>query len=124
MRRTAEQLPVLLQTACGRAEITMTTPIDSNHLREIILDAMRTLNMARAPDAQLQVAVDAPLFGPDSPLDSLGLVSLLFDIEEALRDEGIDVSLSDERAMSQTKSPFRSVPALVDFIQQSQDEPS
>jgi hypothetical protein len=82
----------------------------------VVLDALRTANLARDAEAQLQVSADAPLFGPGSPLDSLGLVALLFDIEEGLAALGCSVLLSDERAMSQKRSPFRSVPALVDYV--------
>ena len=87
-------------------------------VQELVLGAVRNLNQARTAEMRLQVAADVPLFGADSPLDSLGLVSLLIDIEEALLDRGAEVSLSDERAMSQSRSPFRSVPALVAYIQQ------
>lgn len=88
---------------------------------DLVLDAVRRLNEARTPEMGLQTTVDAPLFGADSPLDSLGLVSVLIDIEEALQDHGFTVSLSDERAMSQSRSPFRSVPTLVAYIRQRLD---
>lgn len=85
-------------------------------IQELVLAAMAGVNASRDADQQLQVAADALVFGPGSPLDSLGLVGLLVDIEDALRDEGHDVSLSDSRAMSQSRSPFRSVPTLVAYI--------
>lgn len=85
-------------------------------VRHIVLDAMAGANQAREPHLQLRVEHDAPLFGAGSPLDSLGLVGLLVDIEDALRDRGLDVELSDARAMSQSRSPFRSVAALVDYV--------
>ena len=56
------------------------------------------------------------LFGEGSPLDSLGLVRLLIDVEEGLATEGFDIVLTDERAMSQNSSPFRSVSTLVKYI--------
>lgn len=82
----------------------------------VVLDALRTANLARDAEAQLQVSAEASIFGPGSPLDSLGLVALLFDIEEGLAGLGCAVLLSDERAMSQKRSPFRSVPALVEYV--------
>lgn len=85
-------------------------------VERVVLTAMTNTNMARDPKSQLMVAADAPVFAPGSPLDSLGLVALLVDIEDAMRDEGHDLELSDARAMSQQHSPFRSVPALVDYI--------
>jgi hypothetical protein len=85
-------------------------------VQEVILEAMRLANLARDNGAQLEVSAQAPIFGPDSALDSLGLVALLLDIEDGLRAIGCDVVLSDERAMSQKRSPFRNVPALVAYI--------
>jgi acyl carrier protein len=85
-------------------------------IRQIVLDAMAAANQAREPHLQLRVEPDAPLFGAGSPLDSLGLDGLLVDLEDALRDRGLDVELSDASAMSQSRSPFRSVTALVDYV--------
>ena len=93
--------------------------VTTTDVQDLVLRAMQNANVARMPDAQLTIAPDAPLFGPDSALDSLGLVSLLIDIEDSLRDAGIDVMLSDARAMSQKRSPFRSVASLVAFIHET-----
>jgi len=93
--------------------------VTTEEVQSLVLRAIENANVARMPDAQLTVSPDAPLFGPGSALDSLGLVSLLIDIEDALHDQGIDVMLSDARAMSQKRSPFRSVAALVAFIQET-----
>jgi len=90
--------------------------ITDQAVEEIVLQAMRLANLAREDGAQLEVSPAAPIFGPDSALDSLGLVALLLDIEDGLRGIGCEVVLSDERAMSQKRSPFRSVPALVAYI--------
>lgn len=83
---------------------------------EVVLQAMRTTNAARPAASLLSVTPDAALFGPGSPLDSLGLLTLLLDIEEDLQRAGCPVQLSDDRAMSQRRSPFRSVSSLVDYI--------
>jgi 2-phospho-L-lactate transferase/gluconeogenesis factor (CofD/UPF0052 family) len=90
--------------------------MDIRGITEVILDAMRNANLSRPADEQLTVSPDAVIFGPGSPLDSMGLVALFIDIEEALAAQGISVSLSDDRAMSQSRSPFRSVPRLAEFI--------
>jgi acyl carrier protein len=87
-------------------------------IEDLILAVVTNINLARRKDVQLEAAPDAALFGSGSALDSLGLVALLIDLEEALHDRGYEVALSDARAMSQTRSPFRSVPALVAYIQQ------
>jgi len=85
-------------------------------IREVVLQAIERINLARRPKDRLEVSANAPIFGPGSGLDSLGLVALLIEVEEALQDAGHDVTLSDARAMSQTQSPFRDVPSLVAFI--------
>ena len=89
------------------------TPVE---IEAVVLQAMRTLNLARRPEGLLQVSPTAPLFGAGSPLDSMGLLTLLIEVEEALQDAGEDVTLSDARAVSRDRSPFRDVPSLVDFI--------
>jgi acyl carrier protein len=90
--------------------------ITDDAIREVVLKAMRSANEARDAASQLAVSPEAPIFGPDSTLDSLGLVGLLLDIEEGLQDIGCDVVLSDERAVSQKRSPFRSVQSLVSYV--------
>ena len=59
------------------------------------------------------------LFGAQSPLDSMALVSLIADIEYRIAAEfGRELVLADERAMSQLRSPFRTIATLVDHIEQ------
>jgi acyl carrier protein len=85
-------------------------------LGAIVLEAIRLTNRSRPPDQQLVVDLDSPLFGSGSPLDSLGLVALVIDLEDALRDAGIEVDLSTAQAMSASRSPFRTPSALVEHI--------
>jgi acyl carrier protein len=91
-------------------------PITNGEIEELVLRAMETANLARADDAQLVISPNAAIFGPDSPLDSLGLVALILDIEDALHEAGCHVVLSDERALSGRRSPFRTVGSLVEYV--------
>jgi acyl carrier protein len=60
---------------------------------------------------------DLRLFGGESLLDSLGLVSLIVLIEEEIEDRyNLSVVLADEKAMSRRTSPFAKVSYLVDYI--------
>jgi hypothetical protein len=60
---------------------------------------------------------DLRLFGGESLLDSLGLVSLIVQIEEEIEDKyNLSVVLADEKAMSRRTSPFAKVSYLVDYI--------
>ena len=57
------------------------------------------------------------LIGSKAVLNSLGLVSLIVDIEQKLSDDyEISITIADERAMSQEKSPFRSVGTLAEYV--------
>jgi acyl carrier protein len=57
------------------------------------------------------------LFGADGLLDSIGLVSVVLDIEQQVNDRlGISISIADDRAMSQKRSPFRTVGRLADYV--------
>lgn len=87
-------------------------------IQQIIFDALDVANQTLNQGDQIFISADTKLYGQDGQLESMGLVALLIDIEEALLDEDVVVSLSDERAMSMTNSPFRDVPALVGYIEQ------
>lgn len=68
---------------------------------------------------------DTILFGPGGVLDSLGLVSIIVALEQALEAEyGVLVTLADQRAMSQERSPFRSVEALAAYTAERAREAS
>lgn len=59
----------------------------------------------------------APLYGREGVLDSLGLVSFIMAVEQAVEDKfGVALTLADEKAMSQRHSPFRTIGALADYV--------
>lgn len=91
--------------------------MNRSQIQTIVLDALRMTNQAREDDQQLTVSPDAPLFGSGGQLDSMGLVALIIDIEEALSEAGYNMILTNERAMSGTRSPFKDVPSLVAYIE-------
>ena len=57
------------------------------------------------------------LFGETAALDSIGLVTLIADLEEDIRvATGKTVTLADEKAMSRLTSPFRRVDLLAEYV--------
>jgi acyl carrier protein len=67
--------------------------------------------------ARGSIRAETSLFGKDGILDSMALVQLVVEIEQRLQTEHrVDVSLTDERAMSRAKSPFRTVATLSAYI--------
>ena len=91
--------------------------MDRSRIEQIIFDALKAANQSRDSSEQIVISSDALLYGTGGQLDSMSLVALLIDIEEALQDEGFRIALGDEQAMSQSGSPFRDVPSLVAHIQ-------
>ncbi len=106
IRRTAESDAIL-----KRGVVTTQETISN-----VVLDALRLANKSRPPERQLVVNGDAPLFGQGSALDSLGLVALVIDIEDGLRERGFEMDLSSAQALSPRNSPFRSVKTLIEYI--------
>lgn len=63
------------------------------------------------------------LFGGGGLLDSMGVVILLSDLEDKLEDEyDVMISLASDSAMSKTRSPFRNIKSLANFIVTSVEE--
>lgn len=59
---------------------------------------------------------DTKLFGPEGILDSMGIISLVVAFEQALEDRvGRPVALADERAVSQSSGPYRTVQSLAEY---------
>jgi acyl carrier protein len=71
-----------------------------------------------------EVTSDTILFGSDAELDSMGLVNVVIDIESTFQDQGYDIALASDRAMSRKSSPFRTVATLADFILELIEEAS
>jgi hypothetical protein len=77
-------------------------------------DSVRKLIVETLPPG---IGEHSRIFGGEAPLDSLGLVNFLADLEYRLEKEfGQDVVLASERAMSRQSSPFRDVASLTDYV--------
>jgi acyl carrier protein len=91
-------------------------------IQNIIFDALEMVNHSRDDDDKVPITPETLLFGDDGHLDSMGLVSLLIDVEESLLAKDFKISLSDERAMSEKNSPFKSIPSLTRYIAKLMEE--
>ena len=90
---------------------------DSDLVLDAIYRAIDGLNRERDPGSRLRKSPDTELFGRDGQLDSLGLVTLIVAVEEDVATEtGLAITIASERAMSQSRSPFRTVGSLRDFV--------
>ncbi len=89
--------------------------VTKNEILEIIFNCIEEINQQNG--TEISKDANTKLFGSESDLDSLGLVSLIVGIEEAINDKyNISISIADEKAMSQRNSPFRSIETLADYL--------
>ena len=82
---------------------------------EIIYEAIDELNLSS--DTNIPKKEDSELYSASGELDSLDLVNLVVSIEQRIEDEfDKPVSLADEKAFSQKRSPFSNVKLLKSYI--------
>lgn len=86
----------------------------------IIVRLLKDMQESGEIDLPDPCGLETPLFGPDGVLDSMGLVSLVIALEQALeREQTVTVSLADEHALSQRRSPYRTVGTLAEYAVQA-----
>lgn len=87
----------------------------------LVLASVKEIGEDQESSNLIAATEDTLLFGEN--LDSMGIVFLVTDLEEKIADElDINLTLADERAMSQRTSPFRSVKTLTRYVQTLIDE--
>jgi acyl carrier protein len=96
------------------------TKPDSAQIKALVGAALDDLNQMLPDENQVPNDPSAPLIGRGARIDSMGLVSLIVAIEEGLLDEyDIALTLVDDRAMSQERSPFRTLGTLTEFVEEA-----
>lgn len=87
----------------------------------LILEIVKEIGDDQNNQALVDANEDTRLFGEN--LDSMGIVFLVTDLESRVSEEfDVDLTLADERAMSQKTSPFRSVKTLAKYTSTLIDE--
>lgn len=84
---------------------------------EVIYEVVDQMNAVSPADRQIPKQPEAALYGEKAVLDSLGLVNFVVTTETRLRRNlALQISLTDDRALSQKRSPFRTIESLVEYI--------
>lgn len=100
-------------------------------LENMVIDSLKDIMEEYDSDEEFksdfEVTSKSRIYGGDSPLDSMAVVSMIVDLESRLAEElDFEISIVDERAMSQMGNPFRDVPSIVDYLlvlyQENQNE--
>ena len=97
--------------------------IARNKILEGIYAAIDEVNEQFPEDQNLEKSLETVLLGSSGKLESVNLVNLLVAIEENIEEAfGIPISITDERAVSEKNSPFRTVETLCNFMLNLLDE--
>ena len=96
----------------------------SDRREQVTQSVRRAIEAYNASETRaVGIADGTVLLGDGGAVDSLGLVRLVMTVERQLEDDlGLAISLTDEKAMSQRNSPFRSVGALIAYVTTILDE--
>lgn len=88
-----------------------------DRLVEIILNRAAELNEDLRNKIPVEEGDKAPLFGGGGVLDSIALVTLISAVEQDVEDAfDVALTIADDRAMSASRSPFRSVGSLAEYL--------
>ncbi len=95
--------------------------MEQDDLVELIAETVREYGGTMQRGVDGPIGADTPLFGPNGALDSIGLVSVVVELEQKLSDRaGRAISLMNDRALSRTRSPFRTVGSLAEYAREQQ----
>ena len=90
-----------------------------NKVYAVVCNVIDEINEQHPDNPKIKTEPENVLFGIGGALDSLGLVNLIVAIEQSIEDEfDINISLANEKAMSQRSSPFRTIDSLTKYIVQ------
>ena len=89
----------------------------NDRIKLVIMNSIEEINRQLENEHQLEKSTNTVLFGEGGKLDSLGLINLVVAVEQNIEDEfDVTITLADERAMSQERSPYRTVESLLEYI--------
>ena len=91
--------------------------IDRETIKDVIFSAAKSFNTTQDPNSQIVLDEATVLIGQGAAIDSMGLVSLLIEIEQQLQEKlQLSVNFTSEKAMAARVSPFRRIRTVIEFI--------
>lgn len=91
--------------------------IDRETSVQVVVESLRVVLDQSGEPIPSDITEDTVLVGANAVLDSLGVVSLIVEVEQRLElDYNVSLTLANDRAMSQRNSPFRTIGVLADYI--------
>jgi len=91
--------------------------VEKEKILNSIYQAVDEVNEQLSEDQQLEKSPDTVLLGESGQLESIDLVNILVATEENVESTfGVPISITDERAVSEKNSPFKTIGTLCEFI--------
>lgn len=91
--------------------------MNKEKILEIVIENIENLIETFPEEDRFEISENTILFGSTSHIDSLSLVSIIVDLEAYFSDVyELEISLTNDRAMTRYINPFVSVKTLVDYI--------
>jgi D-alanine--poly(phosphoribitol) ligase subunit 2 len=98
----------------------MSSKHSHDDVTDLVYQAVARTNQELEPELTIDARPDELLIGPGAKLDSLGFVSLILEIEALVHERlGTTLELVNDRALSQERSPFRTIETLVAYVEAS-----
>jgi acyl carrier protein len=92
--------------------------VDKIQITQMVFSAVDEVNQILRKAQRLEKSTDTIISGPDSRLDSLGLVNLIFAVEQKIEQQsGMTITLADESTLNGEQDPFRTLGTLAEHIQ-------
>ena len=89
-----------------------------DNIYKSVYKSIDEVNSQMSKDEQLIKSPDTVLYGESSSIDSIGLINIIVTVEQNIEDDfEKSITLADQKAMSQKKSPFKTVESLAKYIQ-------
>jgi acyl carrier protein len=90
--------------------------MQKNNIKDLVLNSISEFNESSDKKIKISEGRDAALYGEQN-LDSLSLVNLIVKLEEDINDQlNTAITLTSEKAMSRSVSPFLTIGTLLDYI--------
>ena len=91
--------------------------MNEQELIEMMIEVLRDVLADSDANQNAEVTTMTPLVGQSAAITSLSLVSFITGLELAIEEKyDIELTLVSEEALSRSKSPFRTIDALSDYV--------
>ena len=91
--------------------------VSEGAVTELVYAVIDSINAHSSGKKKLEKSLDYQLYGDGGNLDSMDLVGFIVDIEQNVGSKfGKSISLANEKSLSQTNSPFRTIESLITYV--------